>query len=74
MEHFKSILFHNSGLGNNQLTNEQGEKRTLLNSILWRKANWTGHILRKKSVLDAMEDKITEAKGVGKRITHFLMI
>ena len=34
-----------------KLTNEQvldriGEKRTLLNNILRRKANWIGHILR----------------------------
>ena len=34
-----------------KVTNEQvfdriGEKRTLLNNILRRKANWIGHILR----------------------------
>jgi hypothetical protein len=37
-----------------KVTNEQvlerlGEKKTLLNNILCRKANWIGHILRKNS-------------------------
>ena len=30
-----------------KVTNEEGEKRTLLNKILRRKANWIGHILRR---------------------------
>ena len=45
-----------------KVTNEQvfdhvGEKRTHLNNILHRKANWFGHILRRNSFLhDAIED------------------
>ena len=39
-----------------KITNEQvlqriGEKRTLLNNILLRKANWIGHILRRNCLL-----------------------
>ena len=39
-----------------KVTNEQvlgriREKRTLLNNILRRKANWIGHILRRKCLL-----------------------
>ena len=56
-----------------KVTNEQvvgriGEKRTLLNNILRRKANWIGHILIKKNCLlrDAIEGQMTEVKGVGR--------
>ena len=40
-----------------KVTNEQvldriGEKRTLINNILLRKANWIGHILRRNFLLD----------------------
>ena len=36
-----------------------GEKRTLLNNILCRKANWTGHILRRNCLLhDATEGEV----------------
>ena len=44
-----------------KVTNEQvldliGEKRTLINNILRRKANWIGHILRKNCLFhDAIE-------------------
>ena len=61
-----------------KVTNEQileriGEKRTLLNNILRRKANWIGHILRRNCLLhDAVEGQITEMKGVGRRRTQFL--
>ena len=56
-----------------KVTNEQvlgriGEKRTLLNNILRRKANWIGHILRRNCLLhDAIEGQMTEVKGVGRR-------
>ena len=56
-----------------KVTNEQvldriGEKRTLLNNILRRKANWIGHILRRNCFLDdAIEGQMTEVKGVGRR-------
>ena len=56
-----------------KITNEQvldhiGEKRTLLNNILRRKANWIGHILRKNCLLhDAIEGQMTKVKEVGKR-------
>ena len=56
-----------------KVTNEQvldriGEKRTLLNKILRRKANWIGHILRRNCLLhDAIEGQMTEVKEVGRR-------
>ena len=51
-----------------KITNEQvldriGEKRTLLNNILRRKANWIGHILRRNCLPhDAIEELMTEVK------------
>jgi hypothetical protein len=56
-----------------KVTNEQvlerlGEKRTLLNNILRRKANWICHILRRNCLLhDAIEEQMTEVKGIGRR-------
>ena len=45
-----------------------GEKRTLPNNILRRKANCIGHILRRNCLLhDAIEGQITEEKGEGRR-------
>ena len=42
-----------------------GEKRTLINNILLRKANWLGHILRRNCLLhDATDVQMTEVKGV----------
>ena len=32
----------------NEFLENRGEKRTLLNNILRKEANWNGHILRKK--------------------------
>ena len=61
-----------------RVTNEEaldriGEKRTLLNSILRRKANWFGHILRRNCLHDAIEGHMTEVKGVRRRRrTHLL--
>ena len=61
-----------------RVTNEQvlehiEEKRTLLNSILRRKVNWIGHILRTNYLLhDAIEGHMMEVKGVGRRRTEFL--
>ena len=58
-----------------KVTNEQvleriGEKRTLLNNILRRKANWIGHILRRNCLLhDGIEGQMMEVKGVGRRRT-----
>ena len=55
-----------------KVTNEQvldriGKKRTLLNNILRREANWIGHILRRNCLLhDAVEGQMTEVKRVGK--------
>ena len=55
-----------------KVANEQGEKRTLLNNILRRKANWISHILRRNCLLhDAIEGQMRELKGVG-RITQLL--
>ena len=56
-----------------KVTNEQvlysiGEKRTLLNNILRRKANWIGHILRRNCLLhNAIEGQMTEVERVGRR-------
>jgi hypothetical protein len=55
-----------------KVTNEQileciGEKRTLLNNIPCRKANWIGHILKNSILHDAIEGQMTEVKGVRRR-------
>ena len=60
-----------------KVTNEQvldriGEKKTFLNNILRRKANWIGHILRRNCLQDAIKGPMTELKGVGKRKTQLL--
>jgi hypothetical protein len=61
-----------------KVTNERileciGEKRTLINNIPGRKANWISHILRRNCLLhDAIEGQMTEVKGVGRRRTQFL--
>ena len=50
-----------------------GGKRTLLNNILPRKANWIDHILRINCLLhDSIEGQMTEVKGVGRRRTQVL--
>ena len=50
-----------------------GEKRTFLNNILRRKANWVVHILRRNCLLhDVIEGQMTEVKGVGTRRTQLL--
>ena len=60
-----------------KVANEQdflriGEKRTLLNNILRRKANWIGHILTRNYFLhDLIEGQMTEVKEEG-RITQLL--
>jgi hypothetical protein len=58
-----------------EVTNEQvlgriREKRTLLNNILRKKANWIGHILRRNCLLhDPIKGQMTEVKGVERRKT-----
>ena len=53
---------------NKQVLDRIGEKRTLLNNILRRKANWIGPILRRNCLLhDVIEGQMTEVKGVGRR-------
>ena len=50
-----------------------GEKRTLLNNILLRRAKRIGHILRKNCLLlDAIEEQMTEMKEIGRRRTQLL--
>ena len=45
-----------------------GEKRTHINTILHRKTNRIGHILRRNCLLlDAVEEQMTGMKGVGRR-------
>jgi hypothetical protein len=50
------------------------EKRTLLNNILRREANWIDYILRRNCLLyDVIERQMTEVKGVRRRrISHLL--
>ena len=56
-----------------QVLDRIGEKRTLLNNILRRKANWIGHIMRRNCLLlDSIEGQMTEFKGVGRRRTQLL--
>ena len=61
-----------------KVTNEQvlgriGENRTLINNILRREANWSGHILRRNCLLhDANEGQMMEVKGVGRTRTQVL--
>ena len=51
-----------------QVLKHTGEKRTLLNNILYRKANWIGQILRINFLLhDVIEEKMMEVKGVKRR-------
>ena len=53
---------------NGQLLERIGEKRTLLNNILRRKANWIVHSLRRNCLFcNAIEGQMTEVKGVGRR-------
>ena len=60
-------------LFNEQVLNRVGEKSTLLNNILRRKANWIGHILRRNGLLhDAIEGQMTEVKVVGRIRTQLL--
>ena len=49
-----------------------GEKSTLLNYILRRKANWIGHILRRSCLHDSIEGQMLEVKVVGRRRTQLL--
>ena len=56
---------------NEEVLEQIGEKRTLLNNIVRRKANWIGHILRRNFLLyDFIEGQMTEAKVVGRRRTQ----
>ena len=72
------MVLEENGEGKMVRTNEQildriGEKRTLLNNILRRKANCIGHILRIISFLyDAIEGQMTEVKVVGRIRTQIL--
>ena len=69
---FVDTYCHKSVLENikcsEKVTNEQvldhiEEKRTLINNILSRKANWIGHNLIKNCLLhDFIEERMTEAK------------
>ena len=55
-------------ISNEKFLESIGEKRTLLNSIMRRKVNWYGHILRINCLLhDAVEGQMTEVKELGRR-------
>jgi len=61
-----------------EVTNEQvleriEEKRTLVNDMLYRKANWIGHILRINVLShDAIEGEMMEVTEVARRRTQLL--
>ena len=61
-----------------KVTNEKvleriGEKRTLLDNIVRKKANWIGHILRRNCFLhNAIEGRIMDVKRVGRRRAQLL--
>ena len=61
-----------------KVTNEHvldriGEKRTLQNNILRKKATWIGHTLRSNCLLhNVIQGQMTEVKGVGRRRTRLL--
>ena len=48
------------------------EKRTLLNNILCRKANWIGHTRRINRLHDVIEGQMMKVKEVGRRKTQQL--
>ena len=54
-------------VSNEEVLKRIGEKRTLLNTVLRRKTNWIGHLLRRNCLLrDAIKGEMTEMKGVGR--------
>ena len=58
---------------NQKVIGRVGEKRTLLNNILRRKANWIVHIPRGNCVpRDAIEGQMTVVNGVGRKRTQVL--
>ena len=53
---------------NGQVLECIGDKRTLLNNILCRKANWIGHILIRNCLLhDAIEGQMMEVKRISRK-------
>ena len=62
-----------------EITNEQvldhiGKKKTLLDNILRRKANWISHILRRNCLLhDVIEGQMTEVKGVKEEYSSLII-
>ena len=67
-----NFVFCHVEVTNAQVIERIGEKRTLLNSILRRKVNWIGYILRRNCLLhDVIEGQMTEV-NTGKRRTQLL--
>ena len=53
---------------NEEVLNRVNVKRSILDTVLRRKANWIGHILRKNCLLhDVIEGKLDGTPGVGRR-------
>ena len=56
-----------------KITNEEvlrrvGEKRTMVEKILWRKKNWMGHIMRGYELMkEVMEGKMDGKRGPGRK-------
>ena len=58
---------------NEEVLEYVGEKRTLPNNILCRKANWIHYNLRRNYLLhDTNEVQMMEVREVGRRRTHLL--
>ena len=53
---------------NEEVLSRVNVKRSILDTVLRRKANWIGHILRRNCLLhDVIEGKLDETPGVGRR-------
>ena len=60
--------------GTNEVVERVREKRLLLNNILGRKSNCTGHNLRRNCLLhDTIEGQMAEMKGIGEEHSSLMI-
>jgi hypothetical protein len=53
---------------NEEVLRRVGEKRTMLETIVWRKKNWIGHIMRGDGLMkEVMEGKMEGKRGPGRK-------
>lgn len=58
----------NERVTNDEVLRRVGERKIILNTIIQRKANWIGHILRREGLIhDVIEGKIKGTAGRGRR-------